>query len=485
MIIPYGQVMSDDTTPKGVSRRQYLAATGAVGATGLAGCSGGGDGGESGATAGTSGDGEIGGTVTVFSGPQFVDAGFPEVLHEAGVPDSITIEMTRPPQDTGSKQQQLRTAINAEEPDPDLVLTDNGWTLPFIVRGDLVNLEAEMDEEFISRVRDEGVQSMINTGTHPETGDLYSVPVFPDFPTITYRKDLLRDAGYDDSDFDTWRGEPPTWEEFSQIVSEAMDGADVDYGHLWQGNNYAGLACCTFNEFLTSMGGAFFGGQENLFGPIGDRPVTLDTQESVDGIEAAVDTIHGTGSAPMDIGSISPQEVAGWSEPDTKSLFEDGSSVTQRNWTYSIGGALTAFEGTDMELGVMPLPQGPNGSWHAQGGWIMSMNPYTDNMASAKEVIKAWWEDSVLEYQFDTANFMPPKPELYSYVEQSDTYGPYFEALQYSAENLIPRPTTSVWPNQRDTIANEVNAALRQEKTPQEAASAMQEQISAVEEQSG
>jgi ABC-type glycerol-3-phosphate transport system substrate-binding protein len=474
--------MSDDSTGSGVSRRRYLTTAGAVGAAGLAGCAGGG-GGSDGSTTGSSGD-EIGGTVTVFSGSAFVDSGIVEALHEAGVPDSVTIEMTVPPQDTGSKQQQLRTAINAEESDPDLVLTDNGWTIPFIVRGDLVNLEEEMDEEFISRVREEGVQSMIDTGTHPETGDLYSVPVFPDYPVITYRKDLLRDAGYGDSDFEAWRSEPPTWGEFSTIVSEAMGGSDVEYGHLWQGNNYAGLSCCTFNEFLTSMGGAFFGGQDNLFGPVGDRPVTLDSEESIDGIEAAVDIIHGTGSAPMDIQGVSPQEVAGWIEPDTKSTFESGSAITQRNWTYSIGGAVTAFEDTDMELGVMPLPAGPNGSWHAQGGWIMSMNPYTDNMASAKEVIKAWWDDSVLQHQFDTANYMPPKPELFSYVEESDTYGPYFEALQYSAENLIPRPTTSVWPNQRSIVASEVNSALRQEQTPQEAATAMQEQISAIEEQS-
>ncbi|GAA0542170.1 extracellular solute-binding protein [Halorubrum ejinorense] len=471
--------MPDDSTPEGVSRRQYLAATGAVGAAGLAGCSGGGDSGDGG-----SGD-EIGGTVTVFSGSAFVDIGMEEALHDAGVPDSIDIEMVVPPQDSGSKQQQLRTAINAEEADPDLVLTDNGWTIPFIVRDDLVNLEEEMDDEFIARVREEGVQSMIDTGTHPETGDLYSVPVFPDYPVITYRKDLLRDAGYGDSDFESWRTDPPTWAEFTQIVAEAQSGSDVQYGHLWQGNNYVGLACCTFNEFLTSMGGAFFGGEDNLFGPVGDRPVTLDTEESIDGIEAAVDIIHGEGLSPMDIEGVSPQEVAGWIEPDTKSTFEAGSAVTQRNWTYSIGGAVSSFEGTDMELGVMPLPQGPNGSAHAQGGWIMSMNPHTDNMASAKEVIKAWWEDPVLQLQFDEASYMPPKPELFSYVQESEAVGPYFEALQYSAQNLMPRPTTSVWPNQRSIVANEVNAALRKEKSPEEAASAMQEQIAAIEEQSG
>ncbi|MFC7200064.1 extracellular solute-binding protein [Halospeciosus flavus] len=471
----------DSRTKGSVSRRRYLAGAGAVGAAGLAGCSGGNS---NGTTTGTGGDG-IGGKVTVFSGPQYVDAGMPEALHEAGVPDSITIEMVRPPQQSGSKQQQLRTAINAKSTDPDLVLTDNGWTIPFIARGDLVNLEKEMSDEFISQVKDEGVQSMIETGMHPKTGDLYSIPAFPDFPTIQYRKDLFRAAGYTDSDFETWQSNPPSWSEFTEAVSKAHENADAKYGHVWQGDNYVGLACCTFNEFLTSMGGAFFGSQENLFGPIGERPVTIGSEKSTDGIEVAVDLIHGEGLAPTDITAVSPQEVAGWIEPDTKSIFESGNAVTQRNWTYAIGGAASKFEGTDMELGVMPLPKGPNGSWHAQGGWLLSMNPYSDNKESAKEVIKAWWSDSFLKHQFDAANFMPPKPSLYSYVQQSETYGPYFEPLKFSAQNLIPRPTTSVWPSQRTIVASEVNAALRKKKSPQEAAKAMQEKIEAIEEQAG
>jgi len=476
-----GRTTSADGSSR-LSRRRYLAVGSTLGVVGLSGCLGG-DG--SGGTTETSGDGEIGGTVTVSSGAQYIDAGMAEALHEAGVPDEITIEMTRPPQDSGGKQQQLRTAIDAEEPDPDLVLTDNGWTIPFIVRGDLVNLEEEMSDEFISRVRDEGVQSMVDTGTHPETGDLYSIPAFPDYPTVQYRKDILREAGYTDDDFGTWQTDPPNWAEFSQIVADGLEAGDTKYGHVWQGNDYIGLACCTFNEFLTSMGGAFFGGLENLFGPVGDRPVTIGDEKAVDGIEVAVDLIHGEGLSPLDVQAVSPQEVAGWIEPDTKSIFENGDAVTQRNWTYAIGGAVNAFGDTDMEPGVMPLPKGPNGSWHAQGGWILSMNPFSDNKASAKEVIKAWWEDSFLKHQFDAANFMPPKPGLFDHVQGSDAYGPYFEALQFSAENLIPRPTTSIWPNQRSTVATEVNAALRKEKSPQEAASAMAEKIEAVEDQAG
>ena len=70
-------------------------------------------------------------------------------------------------------------------------------------------------------------------------------------------------------------------------------------------------------------------------------------------------------------------------------------------------------------------------------------------------------------------------------LEEHDTYGPYFEALSYSGEHMIPRPTTSVWPNQRKIIASEVNAALRKEKSASDAASAMKKQLGAIEEQAG
>jgi ABC-type glycerol-3-phosphate transport system substrate-binding protein len=355
------------------------------------------------------------------------------------------------------------------------------------VRGDLVNLEEEMSADFISQVKEEGIQSMVQTGQHPETGDLYSVPVFPDFPTIQYRKDLFKKAGYGDSDFENWKTNPPTWAKFSELVSEAhAEADDVDYGHLWQGDSYVGLSCCTFNEFLTSMGGYFFGSQDNLFGPIGDRPVTIGEEKAIDGIELARDLIHGEGESPMDVQAVSPTEVAGWIEPDTKSQFDtELNAVTQRNWTSAIGGAADGFEGTDAELGVMPLPKGPNGSWHAQGGWIMSMNPYSDNIPAAKEVLRAWFNEGVYQEQLDSMNFLPGKADVFSYVEQHDNYGPYFEPLQYSGENMIPRPTTQVWPNQRTVVSTEVNAALRKEKSAKAAASTMAEKIEAIEQQAG
>ena len=482
---------ADSRGSASISRRRLVQAIGATSAVGLAGCSGGGDGGDGGGgdgggtPMGTIGD-EIGGTVTIYSGQNHKENFDNQVLHDAGVPDSVTIEHTTGPQATGSKQQKLKIALDSEARDPDLVMTDNGWTIPFIVRGDLVNLEEEMDDEFIQKVKEQGVQSMVETGSHPETGDLYSIPAFPDFPLIEYRKDLLRNVGYTDEDFATWQTDPPSWGEFSSIVAEAHAEANVDYGHLWQGNNYVGLACCTFNEFLTSMGGAFFGDRENLFGPVGDRPVTIGEEKAIDGIELARDLIHGEGESPADVQGVSPQEVAGWIEPDTLTQFaSEQNSVALRNWTYAIGESSSAFEGSDAELGVMPLPTGPNGSAAAQGGWIFSMNPHSDNKEAAKEVLKAWFTDEVYEHQLDTTGLLPGKSDVFSYVEQHETYGPFFEAISFTGERLIPRPTTSVWPNQRQVIAKEVNAAIRKEKSAADAASTMEEKISAIEEQAG
>ncbi|WP_135665343.1 substrate-binding domain-containing protein [Halorhabdus rudnickae] len=477
-----------------VSRRRFIQAAGAVGVTaGLAGCGGGNDGttttgdtgGGGGTTAGEPGGDDLGGTVNVFAGKVWKEneETFTQTLHDAGVPDAVNINLNSAAQQTGSKQQRLRTTIDAESKDPDLVLTDNGWTIPFIVRGDLVNLEKEMDSDFISKVKEEGVQSMVQTGSDPETGDLHSVPVFPDFPTITYRKDLFKEVGYTESDFQEWQSNPLGWKKFTSIVAEAKQAGDAEYGYVWQGKNYGGLSCCTFNEYLTSMGGSFFGGEDNLFGPVGDRPVTIGDEKAIDGIELARDLISGNGESPIDVTGVSPEEVAGWIEPDTKSIFEAQNAVAQRNWTYSIGGAVNNFEGTDAELGVMPIPKGPNGSWHAQGGWVLSMNPYSDNKSAAKEVIKAWWSDDMHKAQLDAANYMPPKPRMYDYVKQHPTYGPYFKPLQYAAEHLIPRPTTSVWPTQSTVIAKQVNAAITKKKSPADAAEAMATKIKAIENQ--
>lgn len=454
-----------------VSRRQFVGAIGATGLTvGLAGCSGGGD---------SSGSN----TVVVSANSNLANNLDTQAFYDAGVSEDITIELTAGPESSGSRADAFTSALSAEQPNPDLMMMDNGWTIPFIVQESIMNLESELDDSFISDVKENSFDMLVQTGLHPETDEMWALPYFPDFPTIQYRKDLMRQAGYTDSDFSEWETNPLSWSEFTTAVSEAKEAATVDYGYLWQGSNYVGLSCCSFNELLTQSGGAYFGGEENLFGPVGDRPITVDEEEAIDAVELGRDLIYGTDESPYDVEGVSPEETTGWTEPDVDAQFaDDPNAVAMRNWTYTMGIAQDTFEGTEAELGVMPMPSGPNGSWAALGGWLMAVNPHTDSQAASLEVLRAFHSDEVQMATLNGPGFLPHQPSLFEgEATEHPVYGDFMDTLGYASENAIARPVTPVWAQQTDAVATEVNAALRRTKTPQEAMETLAGQLQELE----
>jgi ABC-type glycerol-3-phosphate transport system substrate-binding protein len=402
-----------------------------------------------------------------------------QAFYDAGVPEEITVELTAGPEASGNRADAFTSALSAEQPNPDLMMMDNGWTVPFIVQESIMNLESELDESFVSTVKENSFDMLVRTGSHPRTDEMWALPYFPDFPTIQYRKDLMRQAGYTDSDFSEWETNPLSWSEFTTAVSEAHEAAAVDYGYLWQGSNYVGLSCCSFNELLTQSGGAYFGGQENLFGPVGDRPITVDEQEAIDAVKLGRDLIYDTDESPYNVEGVSPEETTGWTEPDVDAQFADKpNAVAMRNWTYTVGIAQNTFEGTDAELGVMPMPKGPNGSWAALGGWLMAVNPHTDNKAASLEVLKAFHSDEVQMATLNGPGFLPHQPGLFEgEATEHPVYGDFMNTLGYASENAIARPVTPVWSQQTDAVSTEVNAALRKTKTPQEAMGTLAEKL--------
>lgn len=465
-----------------VTRRRFAQTIGATGLTlGLAGCTGG-----SGSSGSGSGE-DDGETVVVSANANLADNLDTQAFHEAGVPDSVDIKLTAGPESSGSRQDAFTSALQAQQSNPDLMMMDNGWTMPYTVQGSIMNLEQELSDSFISDVKENSFDMLVKTGSHPKTGELHALPYFPDYPTIQYRKDLMRAAGYTDSDFEAWQTNPLSWSEFTTAVKKAKAASAVDYGYLWQGSNYVGLSCCTFNELLTASGGAYFGGEENLFGPVGDRPVTVADEEAIDAVELGRDLIYGSDESPYDVAGVSPEETAGWTEPDVDAQFADKpNAVAMRNWTYSIGIAQDTFEGTDAELGVMPMPRGPNGSWAALGGWLMTVNPNTDSKQAALQVLKAFHSEEVQMATLNGPGFLPHEPELFSgAATEHPVYGDYMDTLSYAGEHSIARPVTPVWPQQTTAAASEINAALRKEKDPAEAMQSLQSKLEELEDLGG
>ena len=496
----------------GVSRRSFVKAAGASGvAVGLAGCisTGGGDGNGGNGGEDTDNDTPINTEETTeeitiqWAADTRVAEAEDEVfqaLRDAGLPENITVEIIAGSQVTDNRQAQYQQWLNGGRQEPTLLMMDSGWTVPFIARNQLQNLSQSLPSEMITTIEEEYFEASVSTakGTN---GDLYGQPLFPDFPTMQYRKDLLRNAGYTDDDFETWATESMSWEEFSSITKEAMEAnSDSEYGYTFQADIYEGLSCCDFNEFMTSYGGAYFGGRENLFGPVGDRPITVDEEPVLDSIRMVRTLIHGEDdehSLDGITGGIAPEAVLQWTEETSRKPFTSGNTVMHRNWPYSINinGADDTF-GED--LGVMPIPygvtpdeakyEGTGGPVAALGGWHMTMNPNApDNKKQAAvQVLRAMQDEQFQLDLFEIIGWIPPRPSLLDSdrARQVPVIGRYLDALKVAGNNAIPRPVTVVWPQQSGKVSQEVNNAMAREKTPEKAMSDLKSQLEQIE-QSG
>lgn len=453
------------------SRRRVIASLGSLSlASGIAGCVS--DGGNT----------DIGGTVTIAAGAQVLPKADLSALHEAGLSTDVEIKIRTSADRTGERADNIAAILESDQPSPDLLMMDVGWTIPFIIRGSLLNLENHLPTSVLEDVRSNTFDSLVQSASHPETGDLHAMPFFPDYPTMQYRKDLFRKAGYSDTDFDEWATNPPSWERWSSIVAKVQAASGLEYGYLWQGDNYGGLSCCVFNEVMTAIGGAYFGDESNLFGPVGDRPITVDEPSAVNAVRLLRDLIYDSDESQFDVASVSPEAVLEWTEPDTDGQFVSASSaVAMRNWPYTI--SLAADQWSDnRELGVMPMPSGPGGSAHALGGWLLAVNPHSNNRRSALAVLETFHSDTVQLAMLDGPGVLPHTPSLFTgEASTHQTLGPFMNTLEFAGENLIPRPVTSVWPTESTAIHKHVWRALRGEAQPETAMENLAERLRSIE----
>lgn len=446
------------------SRRRFLTALGAVGsAVGTAGCT-------------LGGAAESSGTVVQLaasSDEKSIEPALNETLHRLGVPDDVSLEILGTSSDIARSQ--FSQWLSAGLDRPSLLRMDSGWTIPFILRDQLTNLSRELPD-VASRVESDYFDASVATATGPD-GDLYGVPLFADFGLMLYRKDLVREAGYDPSG---WETDPISWNRFATVVADAQAKTDTDYGFTFQARVYEGLSCCTFTEFMGSWGGSYFGPREYLFGPVGERPVTVDEAPVVRANRMIRSFTHGTDAAnTFDgiAGNIAPNAVFSWSEGPSLSPFANGRAVAHRNWPF----AVRATGGPDAfgdRLGVMPIPygveqsnapvDGMGGSVSALGGWHVTLNPNAKHPEAAKTVMRAMATDEFNLTYLEELGYVPPKPGLLDskQVQQTPVMGRYVDTIRYAGEHALPRPVTVAWPMESPRIAQQVSAAFTGEKAP-------------------
>ena len=474
-----------DTGRPSVSRRRFV---GAVGATGLA----------TGLGVGSV-SGQEAVTLQVAASEEEADHSdeIEQALYDAGMPDHIEIDWLAGGEIADDRRAQYQQWLAAGRSEPDLLRMDNGWTIPFIEREQLLNLSEELDDDELSTIEDEYFEMVVRTA-QGQDGDIYGVPAWIGIPTMQYRKDLVEDAGYD-PDGEDWATESLTWEEFSQVVADVLEqNDDIEHGYTFQADRYEGLSCCNFNEFITSWGGAYHGGSEYLFGPVGDRPVTVNEEPVHNAIRMVQQFIHGEHDGDDDTlegyaGEIAPVSVLEWTEESSAAPFANGNAVAHRNWPFFVGRhGDEEFFGED--LGVMPIPYavtedeaeypGTGGPTAALGGQHMTVNPNTENVEEALEMIRAIMSDEFNLTIFEVLGHIPPKPSVLESEEAADVpqMGRYVDSFRVGGENAMPRPVTVVWPDQSTAIADQANTALAMNETAENAMAGLEETLLAIEE---
>ena len=478
-------------TTTGASRRRFIQAVGATGALGVAGCVGDDD--EEGVPAEADLEGDETGTVQLDLGGEAAEAEdeLQDALYEAGLSEDIEIDVINTSGVSDDVQAQFREWLGAGRTEPDILRMDNGWLHPFIVRQEILNLEEVMDEDDIDHVKDTYYEAGVQAASS-EDGDLYGVPFQIGFPVMFYRKDLVEDAGYD-PDGENWATDSMSWQEFSQVVAEVRDENDMDYALATQLAEYEGLSCCTFNEFISTWCGYYFEGPEYAYGPVNDRPVTVTEEPVIDAIRMVRAMIHGEDDPEALDGyeEIIEDAVLAWDEGAGIAEFEAENAVAMRMWPAQIPAQGENF-GDD--LGIMPIPyaepedecdvDGLGGIPAALGGWANTINPNSDKIPAAVEVMEVMMEPEV-RYTLLGNGTIPAEPDLLepdAVEEHSPHFAEHVEPFDIAGENAVPRPVTVAWPEQSTAIAREAHAALTAEKTPEDAMNDLEESLVELEE---
>ncbi|WP_217629037.1 extracellular solute-binding protein [Halopelagius longus] len=416
-----------------------------------------------------------------------------QTLYDVGLPESINVEFSTTVWGADDLQARYNQILSAGRKTPDMMLTNFAYTPFFAPRGWLLDLTQVFGEEKLNALENDYSQVMVDSMRWD--GGLYGIPQFIDIPTIQYRKDLVKEAGYD-PEGENWATEPLTWERFAEVTKDTQEQAGTDHGYT-TAMNQRNLGSISGYEHLVTNGGNYFGDMSNQNGPIGDRPVTVDDERTIHTLRQFRTFLYGSDDDhALDglAGGITPSEALGWDTNPSMESFSAGEAVTHRNWSFAIA-QYGSEENFGEDLGVMPFPygmtekkapyEGAGGSNAKLGGWHLSINPNTERLAATVEVIKAMTTDEFYLTIFEELGSTPPKPGLFESdrAQEIDVMSRYLDTLQYQAKNQFAPPINAVWDAQKSAIGQEFHACLNQEKSPEDAVAAAQDQVKQIEQQ--
>ncbi len=353
------------------------------------------------------------------------------------------------PSDTGQFFDRLRTQFQAGGGDLALIGGDVIWPGQFAANGWILDLS----DRFTEQMRGNFLPGPVESNTYD--GAVYGVPWFTDFGVLYYRQDLLDDAGV----------EPPTtWDELRETANQIKQDAGTRIGYAFQGSNYEGGVVNAL-EYIYSYGGQILSEDSSQ--------VLIDSPEAIAALEA---------ERQMVVSEAAPQAVANYTETESQTTFLQGDGVFLRNWPYVYG--LVTPEEANIErdqVGITSLPAGEGGeSSPGLGGWnfYISATAPQEVQDGAWEFINFASQPEQQRFRAVEGGFLPTLSALYEEQEVLDAL-PVVDLAggQEAIANATPRPASPYYSDMSLVMAEQFNANLTGNSTPEETAANLQQEL--------
>ena len=428
----------------GLSRKEFLRLGGAglAGAAlfGVAGCGGGGE--------------SSGNELTFSWGPDDTGA-LTKLIDKFNQQNkgNFQIRYREMPSDTGQYFDQLRTEFQAGGGEIDIITGDVIWPAQFAAQGWISDLSDRFTDT------NAFLEGPLQSNTYD--GKVWGVPWYTDAGLLYYRQDLLEQAGFSEA--------PATWEELEEMAVKTKQDSGARYGFVYQGAEYEG-GVCNGCEYIRTHGG-------DILDPNDPSKVIIDSPEAAGGLA----TWHSTITS-----GASPQAVLQYKEDEAHGAFLRGDAGFMRNWpyVYALLGNPEESEIKPEQVGVTPIPvSGGNPSSSTLGGWNFFINAFSDKQEEAWEFIKWMTAPEQMKFNALEGGKLPPRESLYEDQEVLEKVPVAQLGKEAIIGNSEPRPVSPYYSDMSLKLAEQFNASLGGDVSPEQAVNTLQSELEQIVEQ--
>jgi multiple sugar transport system substrate-binding protein len=318
----------------------------------------------------------------------------------------------------------------------DLVYMDIVWVPKFAAAGWLLPLGDRISQPELAQY----LQGDVQGGMYQ--GDLYRIPFRSDAGMLYYRTDLLEKAGYQP---------PETYQELIQISQSMQQQKLAEWGYIWQGMQYEGMAAM-FAEVLKGAGGFWIDPKTQAVG--------LDRPEAI----AAIDFLRSTIAT-----GISPSGVITYKEPESLQLYQSGKAIFLRSWPYVFGAASKPESAIRGKFAIVPMVHAPGqDSGACQGGWGIGIAKTSKHPDAAWKVIEFMSSEETQRKFILATGYVPSRRSLFNDPQIVTKYNHYPKLLEV-VENSVLRPPIAQYAQASDILQRYLSAALTNKMTPEAA----------------